>query len=348
MKRSLWVVFILVGLSGCASPYRQGLEPDRSGDLVKAKVYANLSDTELDAQYPVQQTTAVGGGALGGLAVALVDAYVNSSNESEAEDAIAKLKQAMGPEALKLAYQKQYQLLMEAMPELRGRPVTVLEKAPKGGAKGLGLAPEEIGLVLTPGYSLTVSKRRLQVSLVAELYQKPGGNKAKTRKPKLMYRNRFVYQSDALEAVDSMPSPEEVERRIAEIRAKYAELPKDSLARNKAQNKRNRALKKASDRLPQAMIDAKQSAKWLDDDANALRQHMHTGVQEVFAMMAFDVKLQLDKSELKKTKIVRAGEQRQWVRLVTPGSGGVLVSLEKSDALEVPNTTNGTVYLGPY
>ena len=333
-------------------PYKTDLADDNMDKLDNSRIYANLSSNNLGAQYHRFETHAAGAagvsaGALGGLLVGITEAIVNESRETDAEDAISKLREVLKSDALDKAYQKQYQQLVTLLPQLADNEVKVLEKWPSKGVKSLSFGEKPAILVLSPEYSLTPSNRMLHVFLSVELYEPKKG-----KKPSLLYRNKFLYQSEAAKTIDIQKPIEEYEAQIAAIKLKYQDLPKDTYARNKAIIAKNKKIKAVSKNYSPEEAAGKQAKIWLENDASLLKQYMHEGVEEVFSMFAFDLVNNTDLKNLKHTEVfnspVSKTPGRKWHRLADNWLKGVIISMHEHDFFGGVKLSQGQKVIGSH
>ncbi|MGI2257858.1 hypothetical protein [Shewanella sp. GXUN23E] len=341
--RTLLLATSLILLSGCASTYREDSRTTQTNYLTQATLVADLSNKTLEAQYIQQNTQVVGAGALGGLIGGLVNAGINAYNASNAEDTVERLRTLMGEDALHRAYQGQYQLLLESLPELQGRPVHVWQEIPDGGITSLGLKPGEVALLLVPQYSLTVSKRRLHVELDAQLLEQMPSKKF----PKVIYKNRFVYQSPAIESAPVYRSQEEIAQLRAAIEADFGPLPKDEYNRIKEKNKRAKKIEALSKPLQGQEYDMRQAALWLKDDASQLRRHFREGVDEIFAMFAHDYATVSTGKKFQPSAPQNRSTGRQWINVASGPLAGSWMSLLSNEQLELATPVGGMIYMAP-
>ncbi|QYJ80174.1 hypothetical protein [Shewanella acanthi] len=356
MKKAVLALMTASVLSGCAmTPYKKNLETQEQSKFDNAKLVVDLSNKQLGAQYNVFTSApgtlgaaGVAGGALGGLIVGLTEAAVNESRETDAEEAIGQIRQLLADDTLQKAYEHQYQMLITTLPQLADNTVKVYQEPPVKGVKGLGLGAQDTALILTPEYSLTPDNTMLHVMLQVQLYQ--GADVRE--KPKLLYQNRFLYQSKGNAYVDNARSDDEKQAYIEQVNAKYATLSKDDRERLKQIKKRNRELAAVDKPLDEASLAAKQAKIWLAEDGKLLRQYIEEGMQEVFSMLAYDIEEQTDFTQGKvfpmpfRSFSTLAGERR-WYRLAEDPFTGILLSLNGTDVFRGAKTAQGKVMVVP-
>ncbi|WP_153912984.1 hypothetical protein [Shewanella sp. TC10] len=338
-------------LSGCGSvPYKTDLAKENMEKLDNSRIYANLTSNKLGAQYNRFESHAAGAagvsaGALGGLLVGITEAIVNESRETDAEDAINKLREVLESDALEKAYQKQYQQLITQLPQLADNEVKVLNEWPSKGIKSLSFGGKPAFLVLSPDYSLTPSNRMLHVFLSVELYEPKKG-----KKPSLLYRNKFLYQSRSARTISNIKSPEEIEAQIAEIKLEYKDLPSDTFARNKAIIKRDKKIKAVGNTYTTEEAAGMQAKVWLENDAALLKQYMHEGVEEVFSMFAFDLVNNTELKAMKTTEVFDSPTSkeagRKWHRLADNWLKGVMISMYENDPFLGVRMSQGQKIIG--
>lgn len=343
MRATIMMVSLLL-TSGCASTYREDARQLNTNYLQETTVIANLTERHLDAQYVQQNVQVVGAGAIGGLIGGLVNAGMNAYSASNAEDTVEKLRSSLGPKALENAYEGQYQLLITHFPDLQTRPVKIWLEEPSKGLRGSGVPKGEIGLLLSPQYSLTVSKRRLHVELEAQLFKMPEDSKMR---PEILYKNRFIYQSSPIEAANRFRSAEEIAALKAELEAKYKPLPKDDYNRIKEKNKRAKKLAALEKPLPDQEYQMRQAALWLKDDAVNLRNYFREGVVEIFAMFAHDFANVDTKEKFVPAKPQKRGGNRVWSNIPEGHLSGTWVSIIESEALETALPNSQMLHVAP-
>lgn len=341
--RFLLMISVLVMVSGCATTYRSDLRQPDTNYLQQTRIIADLSAPDLDAQFEQQQNQVVGAGALGALVGALVDAGVNAYNANSAEQTILQLREKLGPDALHRAYKHQYHILLDNIPDLTGRPMTVWKETPKKGIRGIGLQPGEIAILLSPEYSLTISKRHLHVVLEASLYQ----GKANGKRPELLYQNRFLYQSPAIPMVNNMRDEEEIAKAKAALNAKFTPLPKDKRKRIIARNKLQKKLKALEAPLSGHELAMRQAAVWLKNDAHLLRTYFKEGVADIFAMFAHDYAFIAEDKPFTPRRSITHQHGRIWQNLSHGQLAGSWVSGMNTETIELSAPQGGTIFLAP-
>lgn len=356
LKVPLLLMLVVSTLSACSiAPYKVNLDANHQDKLDKAQLVVDLSSKQLGAQYHLYgasdgtlSAAGVTAGALGGLIVGLTEVAINESRESDAEEAIAKIRALLAGDTLKKAYEKQYQMLITTLPQLADNPVKVYDEWPSKGIKGLGLGSEDIALILTPEYSLTPDNTMLHVLLQVQMYQ--GADKG--AKPQLLYQNRFLYQSKSNPYVDRFRTEEEKQEYLAQVKAKYAKLPDGTRERLREIKKRDKALAEVNDPLDEQALAAKQAKIWLADDGKQLRAYLEEGVQEVFNMFAYDIAEQTDFSKGKMFPIAfrsfsNTTGERRWYRLGDDFTKGILLSLNGTDFFRGAQTAQGKIMVAP-
>lgn len=355
-KTPLLVILAVSTLSACTiAPYKVNLDTNQQEKLNNAQLVVDLSNKKLGAQYHLYGTSdgtlaaaGVTAGALGGLIVGLTEAAINESRETDAEEAITKIRELLAGDILKKAYEKQYQMLITTLPQLADNQVKVYDEWPSKGIKTLGLAPDDTALILTPEYSLTPDNTMLHVLLQVQLYQ----GAVKGAKPQLLYQNRFLYQSKSNPYVDRLRTEEEKQEYLAKINAKYAKLPDGMRERLREIKKRDKALAAVNEPLDEQAFAAKQAKTWLADNGQPLRQYLEEGVQEVFNMFAYDVAEQTDFTQGKVFPIAfrsfsNTSGERRWYRLGDNFSKGIMLSLNSNDFFRGTKTAQGQVIVAP-
>lgn len=274
------VLFVSLAVSGCkVTPAKQVYTPPTTNQ--KINVYSLIPQDELEAVYPVQNSSAATAqfGLIGALVGAAIDTSVNKSNAEVAEDNLAFIRN----ELLSLDFDQLFE--EELIKKLEGKiNIGTVQTIKSQKTLQDKLVAGETYLLLTTQYKMDIDFRTPFIVSNISLHERGIGKV----KDKLLYKNTFTFFG--LSLPEPSKSEAYIDAEIAEINKKFAQLSKAEQNKYDARIKRQKKIKKA--RKPALNFDDANEISamaWSTEYKEELNLNLRAGIQKLFALIATDI-----------------------------------------------------------
>lgn len=278
-----WIVSFLVLwiVTGCkVTPSKQPLlEPI---DNKQIAVFSIISQDELEAIYPVQNTGAAGAtfGLAGALVSAAMDSAVNAVNKAEAEEQLIALRE----ELKKFDFNKLFaeELKIKLKDNINIKSIKTLKSNRNLNNK---VSKGDLYFVLNTSYLMQMDFRTPFISITAELKQRSNKGKGAST----LYKNTFTYYGKTLPDINK--TQKQIDETIAKVKAEWQALPKKDRNNNKEKAKYNKKLKKA--RKANYSFEEKRekiASAWTTKYSGEMETNLRNGIQDLFTIIANDIR----------------------------------------------------------
>jgi hypothetical protein len=195
-------------LTACAGvPAYESIPPAAKDQIASTEVVVPVKQNEIYVYVPPSDMAtagAAGGGAIGGLLFAAVDAGVNSVRTSKAEDAVKPLRDALVDYSFDRTMQNDMQASLASVPWLHVDNVHVLKEATSDSMdRALDSSRDSAVLFASADYQLSNDADLLTVTVSASLFPKSDALRAlkqgkssgtKTALANSLYHNTLVFE----------------------------------------------------------------------------------------------------------------------------------------------------------
>ncbi|CAM4242588.1 hypothetical protein [Pseudoalteromonas byunsanensis] len=241
MLKNFFVAAFVITLAACkATPYKTPLaEQSLDGPI---DVYVMISQQELEADFPVQDSSAVGAqfGLVGALVSIAIDSAANSANTEAAQDPLTIVRNELNSFDFDSLLFETIKTRIQLANQKLGNAYLVHSHAELG-------EKTEIGnnyMVVAADYRLLMDFRTVKVSANAYIKERLASDKKAENSE--LYRNLFTVLSEQLPVAEK--SEEYIAKQIANAEAEFDALPEAVKSERVYKAKLQRKIKKA--RLP--------------------------------------------------------------------------------------------------
>jgi hypothetical protein len=339
LARIIIILTISLVVSGCnITPAKQSYTTPPSNK--KINVYSLIEQDELEALYPVQNSSAATAqfGLVGALVGVAIDTTVNKSNAEVAEENLAYIRN----ELISLEFDKLFE--EEIVLKLKDRvKINEIKTIKSIDELESNLSPGEEYLLLNTHYKMDIDFRTPFIVTYASLNKKGQGKGKNKIKDSILYKNTFTYFGLSLPA--PVKNQKHIDDEIEKINEKFASLSPNKQKTRKEKLKRQKRIKKAK----KSALDFDDANKisaisWSTEYKEELNTDIRAGIQQLFSLISSDMNDKtLPESYSKlgvvldgypdhhKTLLVEESAQRKTIRFTEGHRAGAICSMPKEE-----------------
>lgn len=309
LKKILTLITMVFITTGCSIKPAKVVysEPTNNKTI---NVYSLIEQGELDALYPIQDSSAVSAqfGLIGALVGSAIDASANSSSAETAEENLSAIRN----ELVDLDFDKVFE--EEIVKKLKNNiNVNQIRTVKSKQQLNKSIADGETYVLLNTSYKMDIDFRT--PFIVTEIQIAKKSDKKQKVKAETLYKNTFTYFGH------SLPVPKkdididmDTQARIDLVKAEWEKLPAFKRKKPSEKAKYNKKLKKAGNGTinfdTSLSFDEanKISAQiWSTEYKEQLKVNLREGIQDLFTLISNDIKDKTDPKSYSGQGITLAG-----------------------------------------